>query len=90
MQVGDGNGEPDSSNDSDTENEDTIYHVDFIQADSKNIPQKIFFTDGGKTNKVNKLKFNFIQSSKLLIDAAAIKKRSKEDDIQKESKCIIM
>ena len=41
MRVGDGSGDPDSSMNSDTEQEE-----EFIMG------QKIFFTDGGRTNKV--------------------------------------
>lgn len=44
--------------------------------------QKIFFTEGGRTNKVIKY-YSIFQNSKQLLETAALKKRSKEEEVNK-------
>ncbi|CDW77498.1 UNKNOWN [Stylonychia lemnae] len=81
MKSGKNHIDPNSSG-SDTENEEN----EFI------LGQKIFFTEGGRTNKVKQYNIEFIhlQNSKQLLAAAQIKKRSKEEEeISKQNKCII-
>lgn len=100
MNVGDGNGEPEESSscEEDSNSERNHHHSDSDKDDEKELAaeimmgQKIFFTDGGRTNKVSLISFYKIkQSSKKLLEQRTLKKRSKEEsEIRKQSKCIIM